>query len=894
MLRPVRTEYKPPSPSPLNSPSRLPTGAAAGWPGGRGRGSGSSRGQWWRGALVGAVSALIVCGAGRVLLGGAGGGSGGGGSGGGGSGDTRGLAEEETRNHGERCPVFNAVTGETKVPDDSPPKKIETLIKPGKAYPIKSQDWATRVYAAKSARSQASKGAGPDEIGRAALSKRLAARQLQGPREESGGTAAVLTLLVADAKKPQPFLSALGGRQSWDPEHRATAAAAGAGEAEWAWEEVFVCEEDEGALDGILGSRGEGEAWREALERGAVKLVPCSSGGADERRAGELSLACAAGDASVSEFVWVPGPAVAEALGMADAKRSTPSGRGAEVVARLSRAAAATGVEGVFGVRGWQRTQDAPRPKRQRRGLLVQSGGVVGGEPRRDAPEPAQPDGEPEGETAGGGRRSLLKAFKRTGRDEKPWQFVGGAGAGAETGAGLVEVDALTDALFVRGTHLRHACALLRNAGTSGRAAGRRLGVSSAGDGGEEETSDFVDGQRQEQEEEEAKEREQEQGISPDRRRRRATMAKTTGNEAANSAISFMKLPAVSYVLRKTLGVRSYASSELLPWGGPDGGKVRWSWGGGKGDDNLGSFEASVPGSEFLPWECLSRSGLEPVLLSVTDLRDLRAIKAEIAYVLLPEEDVPNSLWLARLAPTALSSWSRPRFSVSIITNDRPRSLSRLLDSLQRSRLFGDEMAVDFYIESSADDDTLGVAERFSSVWGDRGQVQTHFRVLKGGLIRAVTESFFPSDRDDIGVSPHFYAWGKWAPLTYQYGAPSDFMENMYGVSLSIPRVDELNKKRHVYDSNKLIASIPGGAKYMPYLHQLPCRWKTSWKRFFIEMAYQAQYYMLYPNFFNQTSFATNWLEAGEHIKIDQDKANDGKPAPAAPKVPPHDPVAYL
>lgn len=65
--------------------------------------------------------------------------------------------------------------------------------------------------------------------------------------------------------------------------------------------------------------------------------MPCSSGGADERRAGELSLACAAGDASVAEFVWLPGPGVAEALGMADAKRLTPSGRGAEVAAELSR-----------------------------------------------------------------------------------------------------------------------------------------------------------------------------------------------------------------------------------------------------------------------------------------------------------------------------------------------------------------------------------------------------------------------------------------------------------------------------------------------------------------------------------------------------------------------------
>lgn len=45
-------------------------------------------------------------------------------------------------------------------------------------------------------------------------------------------------------------------------------------------------------------------------------------------------------------------------------------------------------------------------------------------------------------------------------------------------------------------------------------------------------------------------------------------------------------------------------------------------------------------------------------------------------------------------------------------------------------------------------------------------------------------------------------------------------------------------------------------------------RWKTSWKRFFIEMAYQAKYYMLYPNYNNQTSFATNWLEVSRVSQV--------------------------
>lgn len=41
---------------------------------------------------------------------------------------------------------------------------------------------------------------------------------------------------------------------------------------------------------------------------------------------------------------------------------------------------------------------------------------------------------------------------------------------------------------------------------------------------------------------------------------------------------------------------------------------------------------------------------------------------------------------------------------------------------------------------------------------------------------------------DDVEISPHFYAWAKWATLSYQYGRPSDFMTNMYGVSLYTPR----------------------------------------------------------------------------------------------------------
>lgn len=44
--------------------------------------------------------------------------------------------------------------------------------------------------------------------------------------------------------------------------------------------------------------------------------------------------------------------------------------------------------------------------------------------------------------------------------------------------------------------------------------------------------------------------------------------------------------------------------------------------------------------------------------------------------------------------------------------------------------------------------------------------------------------------------------------------------------------------------------------------------WKYSWKKYFIEMMVTRGYYMLYPNFPKQTSFATNHLEPGVHIGV--------------------------
>jgi hypothetical protein len=74
-------------------------------------------------------------------------------------------------------------------------------------------------------------------------------------------------------------------------------------------------------------------------------------------------------------------------------------------------------------------------------------------------------------------------------------------------------------------------------------------------------------------------------------------------------------------------------------------------------------------------------------------------------------QDFANAAWIATLPPVALASWSVPRFTVSVITNDRPWSLKRLLTSLRTSALFGVPVDVAFSVEASADDETLALVQ---------------------------------------------------------------------------------------------------------------------------------------------------------------------------------------
>ncbi|RID41462.1 hypothetical protein BRARA_J01423 [Brassica rapa] len=292
---------------------------------------------------------------------------------------------------------------------------------------------------------------------------------------------------------------------------------------------------------------------------------------------------------------------------------------------------------------------------------------------------------------------------------------------------------------------------------------------------------------------------------------------------------------------------------------------------------------------------------------------DLKALKMATetnrngtALVLLPRASISKVLWMADLRSTALPNWNKMRVSVNIITQNRAQSLLRLLRSLSNAYYLGDEIPISFNMDSKVDEETIKVVTTFD--W-PHGPKTLRRRIIQGGLIRAVSESWYPASDDDFGllleddieVSPYYYLWIKYSLLAYHYDPQISFPE-LASISLYTPKIVEVVKERPKWNPTDFFKQIH---PHTPYLHQLPCSWgavffpkqwrefyvymnmrftenakanpvqipksrtngwQASWKKFLIDMMYLRGYVSLYPNFPNQQSFSTNHMEPGAHI----------------------------
>ncbi|KAL0390097.1 UNVERIFIED_CONTAM: hypothetical protein Scaly_0366800 [Sesamum calycinum] len=193
------------------------------------------------------------------------------------------------------------------------------------------------------------------------------------------------------------------------------------------------------------------------------------------------------------------------------------------------------------------------------------------------------------------------------------------------------------------------------------------------------------------------------------------------------------------------------------------------------------------------------------------------------ALVLLPRASVPKALWMADLRSTALPNWNRMRLSVSIITQNRAHSLTRLLKSLSNAYYLGDEVPITFNMDSKVDAATLKLVNSFD--W-PHGPKILRRRIIQGGLIRAVSESWYPSSDDDFGllleddieVSPYYYLWIKYALLAYHYD-PQVSLPELSSISLYTPRLVEVVKERPKWNATEYFKRIHPNT---PYLHSYP------------------------------------------------------------------------
>jgi hypothetical protein len=191
-------------------------------------------------------------------------------------------------------------------------------------------------------------------------------------------------------------------------------------------------------------------------------------------------------------------------------------------------------------------------------------------------------------------------------------------------------------------------------------------------------------------------------------------------------------------------------------------------------------------------YDWLDRLEHEPDVIFTVNEPPTQSVRSEHATIIrIPRDDLMHAHWMGTLSlrewmstvpfsTTAyytltgyLADWNVPQIEISIITQDRPRSLERLLSSLSRGRFFGDSVTLRMNLEQSSDLETIRIVGAYQ--WS-HGSVFTHRRVVHGGLLPAVVESWYPHSNDsygllledDVELSPLFYAWIKMGILQYR------------------------------------------------------------------------------------------------------------------------------
>ena len=251
------------------------------------------------------------------------------------------------------------------------------------------------------------------------------------------------------------------------------------------------------------------------------------------------------------------------------------------------------------------------------------------------------------------------------------------------------------------------------------------------------------------------------------------------------------------------------------------------------------------------------------------------------------------------------------QITIAIISNNRLESLRRLMNSLSAMENPKKvKVNIKFLLEASSSYELINLVQNFRWQYGYKSVSK---RIEQGGLIKAVSEAWFPASNneygllleDDLEVSPYTIIWIE-QMLSKVLSSPiTSKSARIIGVSLFQPIVTETNQNDKLRRKPFLIRNMTNelvGDVDMPFLFQTPCSWgalyfpnswvaflkylqrrltatndvtipnsytntwKGSWKKYLFEFMYFKGLFLVYPNFSGGYSLSTNHFEAGEHV----------------------------
>ena len=250
-----------------------------------------------------------------------------------------------------------------------------------------------------------------------------------------------------------------------------------------------------------------------------------------------------------------------------------------------------------------------------------------------------------------------------------------------------------------------------------------------------------------------------------------------------------------------------------------------------------------------------------------------------------------------------INNLSKQKFKIYILTMNRDKSLTRLLNSIEKAFYKGDKLELYIHIDKSEQNaNCIKVAQSFQFSHGTK---IIKIARTRNGLRDAWLNAWDPIDteraiilEDDVEVSPYWYLWLKNAWDNYETRT------DLGGISLQrqtlIPKKPHKNREI-INDHKPFLYKLVGSIGFSPHPQQwkkfllwtkmknlntyeakvdglITSDWyvisnkKSIWTQLFIKYCVIEDLYTLYINLPEKKTLATHWKEKGEHFR-----GNEGK-----------------